>query len=126
MATFPTIYLDAANTRVQNPIVGKYSDTLAFDPTIRSIFAGGYAATRARFTRLPRKWPLQFEGALKAGKNIIRTFEEARVSGSESFTWTNPEDSTAYTVRFLGPVLYAPWDKSNYRRWNITFVLEEV
>ena len=126
MAVFPTIYRDAGSLIAQNPTVGALEDTLAFDPAIRSMFDGGYAATRARFTRMPRKWSVRFEGALQASKDLIKDFEDARAGGSGSFLWTNPEDSTLYTVRFLEAVIYTPWARANYTRWNITFTLEEV
>ena len=55
----------------------------------------------------------------------MKTFERTTViGGSNSFTWTNPADSTQYTVRFLGTVKYKMHINKNY--WDISFVLEEV
>jgi len=126
MAAFPKIYRDAGNTIEQTPVVGDFEDVLAFDPTIRSRFEGGYVSTRARFTRLPRAWTIRFSGATQAGKDLIKAFENKHKGGSLAFTWTNPEDKAAYSVRFLGAVVYKAWPHTNYARWDIEFVLEQV
>ena len=124
MATFPTIYVHG--TTVQTPVVGDLTDSISQNPTIRSQFDGGYSATRARYTRIARMWNVTFRGVSKANKNTIKAFEDARLVGSESFSWTNPENSTSYTVRFMGPVSYTPWQHANYARFDISFVLEVV
>jgi len=124
MATFPTIYLHS--TFVQNPQVGDFNETMAHNPVIKGEFEGGYTQTRARFTRVTRKWTCRYDGVSQANKNTIRAFEDARLAGAESFTWTNPEDSVAYTVRFYEPVIYTPWPKQAFTRWTIEFVLEQV
>ena len=126
MAAFPTIYHHADSTLLHQPLVGDFEDTMALDPTIRSQVDGGYATTRARFTRLPRKWTLRYEWVSQANKNLIKAFEVARRGGSDSFTWTNEEDDTVYTVRFLGLVRYIPHADTNYTRWIVEFILEQV
>ena len=125
MAAFPTnIYVRGAE--MQNPVVRDFGNTMAQDPAIRSQSEGGYVKTRARFTRVTRRWTVHYAGATQAGKDVIRVFENARLAGSEAFTWTNPEDSTIYTVRFFGLVEYTPWNNAGFTRWDINFILEQV
>ncbi len=61
-------------------------------------------------------------------KGTLQAFEEARSVGSENFTWTNPQDSTGYDVRFAGPVEYRYTDVfiGSTRAWRVGFELEEV
>ena len=122
MASFPTILRRVGLT--QTPIVNE--EIAAFDPTIRSRYEGGYVSTRARFTRMPRRWSVKYEWMTTTNKGTLQTFEEARVVGSESFTWTNPMDSTSYTVRFFEPVRYTPTPSTNFQYWTVEFTLEEV
>ncbi len=124
MATFPTI--QRRGTETHNPIVGEFDDTMAHDPTIRSLSEGGYVVSRARFTRITRKWTVKYNWVTTVNKDTIRDFEDARRSGSESFTWTNPADSTVYTVRFLGLIVYKAHANANFLYWMVDFVLEEV
>lgn len=124
MATFPTFtrHTGLAHT----PEVGSLNSEVAHNPTVRSLSDGGYVKTRARFTRISRRWNVRFAWMSQTNKNTLKTFEDARLVGSESFTWTNPEDSTAYTVRFLEPVRYIPIANTNYLWWNVEFTLEQV
>ncbi len=124
MAAFPNIYVHG--TLVHTPVVGDFEDTMVQSPTIRSGSDGGYVQTRARFTRVTRRWTVHYEGVCKVNMDTIKAFEDARLGGSESFTWTNPEDGGTYTVRFFEPVRYTPWPNTNFLRWRIEFVLEEV
>ena len=119
--TFPTLSNVPAN-----PTVIEFRDTLAIDPTIRSPKDAGYVQTRARFTRLPRAWHIVYAGVTTTDRDAIRTFEETVVVGANSFSWTNPDDSIAYTVRFLSPIRYRPWGDTDYERWRVEFDVEEV
>ena len=124
MASFPTIYVHGA--LIHTPVVGDFEHRLAQDPTIRSRFDGGYVQSRARFTRLPETWPLKYAGLSKANKNTLEAFEKTQLAGSNSFTWLNPEDSTNYTVRFVGLASYKAWPHTNFLRWDMEFILEQV
>ncbi len=127
MATFPTIYHAHAggNTMVMTPRVAPYEDRAAVDPTVRNPLEAGYVLSRARFTRTPHRYTIRFEGMSTVQKDVILTFENARNIGGESFTWTNPEGDSK-TVRFLNPVTYTPWNETNFTRWVVNFILEEV
>lgn len=124
MAIFPT--LTRHGSLACTPEVHSFTSEKAHDPTIRSESDGGYVKSRARFTRLPEKWNICYTWLSQANKNTIKDFEEARLIGSESFTWTNPEDGISYTVRFLGLVRYTPHASTNYLWWTVEFELEEV
>lgn len=124
MADFPTIYRHG--TLVQNPVVGDMDSTMAHDPTIRSTSEGGFVTSRARFTRISRRWAVRYEWMSQTNKNTIRTFENARCAGADYFNWTNPEDSTVYVVRFLEPIRYIPHANANFLWWTIEFTLEQV
>jgi len=124
METYPV--LQRRGTETHNPVVGTLDDTMAHDPAIRSQSEGGYVTSRARFTRIARKWTVSYRWMSQANMNTLKAFEDARAGGADSFTWTNPEDSTTYTVRFLGLVRYVPEDNSNFLWWAVEFVLEEV
>ena len=124
MASFPTILRRVGLT--QTPIVNE--EIVAFDPTVRSQYEGGYVSTRSRFTRIPRRWDVKYEWMTTVNKGTLQTFEEARGVGSESFTWTNPIPlvSTTHAVRFLEPMRCIPVPKTNFQYWTVEFILEEV
>ena len=130
MATFPTIYVHG--TLAHTPVARELEETIAQDPTIRNQFDGGYVRTRAKFTRIVRRWSVRFEGVSTTNKETIRDFENNAKTGAgvfagiDYFTWTNPADSTPYSVRFVGVVRYVPWGNTNFGRWNIEFVLEQL
>ncbi len=129
MASFPTIYVHypwTSGTLEHTPVVGDFDDTMAHDPTIRSLSDGGYVQSRARFTRITRKWTVRYSGLSKTNKDTIHTFENARLGGSENFTFSRPDYSTAVNVRFLGPVRYVPWANTNFLQWDVEFILEQV
>lgn len=119
--TFPSLTGTPAN-----PEVLEFQDSISTNPTIRSPKDAGYQQTRSRFTRYPRTWQIVYNGIITTDKNLIRTHEEERGVGGNSFSWTNPADSVVYTVRFIRPVLYQPWGNTNYTRWIVSFDLEEV
>lgn len=123
MANFPTMYHHGK--LVHTPVVME-GDGYATFPTIRDSIEGGYAQTRARFTRNVRRWSLQYRSLSSANKFTLRAFEVARVGGSESFTWVSPIDGASYTVRFADRLGYTPVDNTNRTRWDVTMELEEV
>ena len=124
MAAFPTLYRHG--TEVQNPVVEDFVDTMAIDPAIRSQSEGGYVTSRARFSRIVRKWTVKYDWMSQTNKNTVKTFEDARVGGADSFTWTNPENKTAYTVRFFEPVRYTAKPNANFMWWMVEFIVEQV
>lgn len=121
---FPTIH--RRGTLVQQPVVGDMKSTMAHNPAVRSASDGGYVTSRARFTRISRRWTIRYEWMSATNKNTILAYEDAVYAGSNSFSWYNPVDSTWYTVRFMGPVIYTPHAHTNWLWWTVEFELEEV
>lgn len=123
MATFPVLYLHG--TTAHQPQLQGYSDTIAFDPTIRSPKDAGYVKTRTRFTRYPRQYTIVFNNLSTTNKNTLLAFEEARGVGGESFTWVDPA-SNSLTVRYAAPATCTPRPNTNFTRWTVELTLEEV
>ena len=71
-ATFPTL----TGGKPLVPEISDYEDNLRVDPTIRSPKEGGYVVTRARFTRMPRKFRVYYDGITTANKDLIKTHQE--------------------------------------------------
>ena len=116
MANFPIL--------ATNPWIDGWEEGVATDPTIRSQFEGGYVQTRARFTRIPNKFSVHYGVLSTSDKDLLRAFEKTVKVGSDIFSWTNPENSVIYEVRFLSPIKYIP--HSNSLWWDVSFTLEEV
>ena len=113
---FPTLSI--------NPSVRDWTEEKAFDPTIRSRSEGGYVKTRARCTRIPRKWHMVYDALSKTDKETLEEYEDDQQVGAGSFNWTNPLNSTTYSVRFAGPVKYTMMGNVNF--WTVAIDLEEV
>lgn len=117
MATFPTL------TAI--PAVPMTEETE--DATIRSPFEAGYEHTRPRFTRVRKTWTIRYEYMSTSDKNTLDTFINSTVhQGSDSFSWTNPQDSTSYTVRFLSLPKYELVLNTGGGLWNLEFQLRQV
>ena len=96
------------------------------DPTVRSVFEGGYQHTRPRHTRNRRKFQLQYHNLPetdKSGANKLDAFIVTVKSGADSFTWTHPDTGTSYTVRFFQTPVYQNIHKDKY---DCDFILMEV
>ncbi len=93
MAVFPTLSRD-----VEWTITEDYEDS-----TIRSTTEAGYEHTRARYTYDRKIWSISYKYLVTADRTALRAFLVTVRVGVDSFTWTNPDDSTAYTVRFKEP-----------------------
>lgn len=69
--------------------------------TIRSKSEAGYVQTRARYTRMTRRFELQWGHLSAADFATLQTyFEDTAVAGAQSFNWTHPTTSTVYVCRF--------------------------
>jgi phage-related protein len=73
------------------------------DKTRRSESDGGYEFTRPKFTRNGRRtFKTGFTQMNAADFDIFQNFWDA-YGGYKSFSWTNPADGRAHTVRFAEP-----------------------
>lgn len=108
---------------------GDYEVGAALDPTIRSDFEAGYVQTRARFTRIPKRWPITYRDTPDADKETVEAFEATLGVGSDSFNWTDPATGDTHTVRLAGPIRYKPTHQfiiPGTTHWTLTMTLEEV
>lgn len=118
MAAFPTLTEGALTILAGLPLVENREDSV-----LSSGFEGGYVQTRQRFTRIRRKWQVVYNQLSSANKVLIDNFIDTVSGGADSFTWTNPQNSTAYTVRFSAPPTFS---YASYNRWSVNFTLEQV
>jgi hypothetical protein len=117
MADFPAL------TAV--PSYTGWDEQIAYDPVIRSRSEGGYTKTRPRYTRIPMQWKFRYSDLSESEKTTLQNFERVTVKGgADGFSWTNPIDNVARTVRFKEPVKYVPIFPGPV--WDVTITLEEV
>jgi len=121
MTNFPTVELAGLED-------SKHFGVSQADPVKRAEIDGGYAVTRPRYTRLPRKtWTTGFSDLTDAQKDSFTTFWDAHMGGSDSFTYLNPADAVTYTVRFKGQPKIDYVGMAALRRWEIKGItLEQV
>ena len=94
------------------------------DAVLKSDFEGGYVHTRAKFTRLRKKFPgVLYRDMTDTDQSTLDTFETTTVhGGADSFNWTHPKSSVTYVVRFAKPIKYTITEFG----WNFEFDLEQV
>lgn len=115
MAVFPSI-TDKATWQ-------GYEITRAFDPAIRARSEAGYTKTRARTSRIPHKWKLNYEFLSFSEVNTLKSFEATVRVGSDIFTWTEPYSLTTYSVRLTDPIKYTPISQLY---WRAEVQVEEI
>lgn len=126
MSTFPTL--------TKGPVAVEFEETAAFNPVIRASFESGHTLTRARTTRVPKKWIIVYSGLTQTDKDTLRAFEVSMNYGADSFTWENPQtgvEGDNYTVRFVAPIVYKIMEDPQLPNgspefWRAEFELEEV
>jgi phage-related protein len=97
------------------------------DPSIMTEMEGGYMTSRPRHTRAPRRtFSLVWRSMVHADYQTLRTFYDARRGGSETFTWTDPETTTVYTVRFKGGLSASYFGLGATKLWDLSLQLEQV
>ena len=96
---FPSFEL----TRKENPT--DWQKTQMFDPTIRTEFASGDAASRALFTRPLYRISLSYHWLTQADVTLIEQHQEHVKVGSSVFDFRNPYDDEDWEVRYTKPVV---------------------
>jgi len=117
MPTFPTLSTE--------PIDRDFSEALAYDPSIKSQAEDGTILSRARFTTTKKKWTMSYNNLTEADKLLLDAFQTTVMVGALTFTWTNPRDDIAYTVRFAEPLDYTI-HPSMQGIWLVSFTLIEA
>ena len=69
--------------------------------TLISEFENGVEQRRRKWANPLRKWTLRFQHRTLTEMNNIRDFFISKYGARTAFTWTNPNDSVEYTVRFV-------------------------
>jgi len=92
--------------------------------TLVSTFENGVEQRRKKRTRQDKSWRLTFKNRTQAEKNQILAFFQSKYGQYSSFTWTNPEDSTEYTVRFNSDKLSVT--RNAYNIYSIEIEFKEV
>lgn len=127
MASYITTVTDNFTGKKTTPNILEYSDEFAADNTIRSPREAGYVQSRARFTSIPRRYHIAYDGLTTHDKNLIYNFEKNTVKGgAEAFDFALPSGGGTLSVRFTGPVMYTPWQNTNYEFWRVEFDVETV
>jgi hypothetical protein len=106
------------------PEVSGWAETLANDPTIRNETDGGYTVTRARFTRLRKKFKVAYRLLSRTDKTSLETLQTTVGVGSDYFSWYNHDAATTLSVRFAGPLEFKPTETTEY--WSVEFEVEEI
>ncbi len=104
--------------------IPSFIDTQFAFNTITVEFDGGYKETRERNTRDVKKFTVEYRAIPRADKNLLLN-HFSTCKGSTPFNWTNSDDDTDYTVRYVSPIK-APADASTPGLYNVTLELEEV
>lgn len=69
--------------------------------TLISEFETGVEQRRRKWENPIRKWSLRFKTRTLSEMNDVKNFFISKYGAYSGFTWTNPNDSVEYTVRFL-------------------------
>jgi len=82
-----------------------YVPDYAFQETINygtliTQYENGAEQRRSKWSSPRRSWSLNFSNLAEGNKNNLVSFFNAKKGQFTSFTWTNHNDSTEYTVRF--------------------------
>ena len=92
--------------------------------TLVSKMENGYEQRRAKWPNGIRKFTLSFSNRPASEFQTIRDFYIAKLGEYSTFTWTNPNDSVEYTVRFDEGGFKA--DRISYDAYNIQCTFIEV
>ncbi len=113
--TFPTL------SRDPEPI----TEELANDPTIRSSMENGLVLTRARHTKLLKKWIVRYRLLTEADKTLLTDFQDNIVVGAGTITWSNPKTDASFTTRLAKPISFKVMSDHN-DKWTAEIEMIEV
>lgn len=92
--------------------------------TLISKFENGTEQRRQKWSANLKSWKLIYKNQSATDKGTILTLFDAKKGAFTAFTWTNPEDSTDYTVRFKEDSLVISFNSA--RLYDIEFELLQV
>ena len=92
--------------------------------TLISEFETGVEQRRREWENPIRKWSLRFKTRTLSEMNDVKNFFISKYGAYSGFTWTNPNDSVEYTVRFLDDSF--KFVMKSYQLYNFELDLIEV
>lgn len=92
--------------------------------TLKTNFENGAVQTRAKWSSPLRTFRLVFKNRPYSDVTTLMTLFDSKYGGYGSFTFTNPNDSTEYTVRFSEDTLDV--ENKAYDVYDFSLSLEEV
>lgn len=92
--------------------------------TLISSFESGYEQRRKRWENPLRRFTLEATNRTQSEMENIRNFFTGKYGSYSSFTWTNPNDSTEYTVRFMEDSLKI--ERVAYQVYELEFKFQEI
>jgi hypothetical protein len=87
-----------------DPDIDTWMETASIDPTLRSGKMSGLITTRARYTRVPKKWDFEYAFLSDADKQILEHFEQDVNYGALPFYWKCFQE--AYGVAARAKIAY--------------------
>lgn len=84
----------------------------------------GIEQRRARHADSRRRWKLIYTNRTTTQMQTVRDFFLAKKGQLTAFTWTNPNDSVEYDVRFEDQEIV--FHRARYNRWNWEMTFIEV
>lgn len=100
-----------------------YTEEIAYKTAI-SEFENGVEQRRSLWPNPKRKFTLQYNNRSSSDLETIQTLFQGKLGAFGSLTFTNPNDDTEYTVRFVEDSLKV--EKVFYELYNFQFDLIEV
>jgi phage-related protein len=101
----------------------QFATVRKFDTLITN-FENGVEQRRAKRVSPICEYTLQYRNRTSSDLSTIKTLFNNKYGAYTSFTWTNPEDSTDYTVRFKEDSL--KYTYKSYGIWDFEFTLITV
>src|SRR3990167_2437360 len=87
--------------------------------TLITDFESGKEQRRKKWANPKRRFLLRYRNIGQTEYNSIISFFDSQSGAFDTFSWTNPMDSVAYTVRFLEDTLKV--EELAYQRYAIEF-----
>ena len=89
------------------PIIdGSFENEVNTNPTITSVFESGDIKTRPRYTTMLQTFSESYALMTNSDKSLLEVLQDDVSVSSESFRWTNRQDSLIYVVRFMEKITF--------------------
>lgn len=92
--------------------------------TLVTEFESGYEQRRAKWATPLRRFKLLYKARTSTDFGTIKSLFIEKLGAYDTFTWTNPNDSTTYTCRFVEDSL--AFEEQAYDIYNFEFEIIEV